>query len=304
VTPRFCAIKTLEKINGKPAAEFWKELNQPNAIAPFTDTDVKRIAALPAAEQVEEVRKELMRRNPAFDGVVEPTFEKDAVIGLKFSTLHVTDISPVRALTGLRTLESENFTRGKGVLADLSPLKGMALERLNYAGTRVSDISPLKGMRLKVLLAMNTDVSDLTPLQGMPLRHLDLHGSLGVTSIEVLEEMPLEYLNLTSLKVADLSVLRGMMSLRYLNLARTPVADLAPVKDLKLRELSIQYTKVSDLSPLQGMELSKILLTPKNITKGLDLIRDMKSLKTIGITATRFWPAAEFWERYDKGEFK
>jgi formylglycine-generating enzyme required for sulfatase activity len=40
----------------------------PSAFAPFTDADVKRIAALPAAEQVEEVRKELMRRNPGFDG--------------------------------------------------------------------------------------------------------------------------------------------------------------------------------------------------------------------------------------------
>jgi hypothetical protein len=30
----------------------------------------------------------------------------------------------------------------------------------------------------------------------------------------------------------------------------------------------------------------------------------MKSLKTIGIDWNRAWPAAEFWDRYDKGEFK
>ena len=32
----------------------------------------------------------------------------------------------------------------------------------------------------------------------------------------------------------------------------------------------------------------------------------MKSLKTIGIgwQNDKAWPAAEFWERYDKGEFK
>ena len=35
----------------------------PAAIAPFTDADVKRISALPAAQQIEEVRKELIRRN-------------------------------------------------------------------------------------------------------------------------------------------------------------------------------------------------------------------------------------------------
>jgi hypothetical protein len=56
--------------------------------------------------------------------------------------------------------------------------------------------------------------------------------------------------------------------------------------------------------PLQGLPLEDIRLTPKNITKGLGILRDMKSLKTIGIGADQAWPAAEFWERYDKGEFK
>jgi hypothetical protein len=52
------------------------------------------------------------------------------------------------------------------------------------------------------------------------------------------------------------------------------------------------------------MPLEEIRLTPKNITKGVDILRDMKSLKTIGISANQIWPAAKFWERYDKGEFK
>ena len=52
------------------------------------------------------------------------------------------------------------------------------------------------------------------------------------------------------------------------------------------------------------MPLEDIRLTPKNITQGLDILRDMKSLKTIGIDWKQAWPAAEFWERYDKGEFK
>ena len=54
------------------------------------------------------------------------------------------------------------------------------------------------------------------------------------------------------------------------------------------------------------MELEDIRLTPKNITQGLDILRDMESLKTIGISYAGLpvWPAAEFWARYDKGEFK
>jgi hypothetical protein len=58
------------------------------------------------------------------------------------------------------------------------------------------------------------------------------------------------------------------------------------------------------VTPLQGMPLEMISLTPKNITRGLDILRDMKSLKSIGLRYNQRWPAAEFWQRYDKGEFK
>jgi hypothetical protein len=73
---------------------------------------------------------------------------------------------------------------------------------------------------------------------------------------------------------------------------------------MPLKNLSIHKTGVTDLRPLQGMELEEIYLTPKNIIQGLEILRSMKSLKTIGIDYNRAWPAAEFWERYDKGEFK
>lgn len=52
------------------------------------------------------------------------------------------------------------------------------------------------------------------------------------------------------------------------------------------------------------MELGEILLTPKNITQGLEILRAMKSLKIIGITYVEAWPAAEFWKKHDAGEFK
>ena len=65
-----------------------------------------------------------------------------------------------------------------------------------------------------------------------------------------------------------------------------------------------RLTASTDLTPLQGMPLEDMRLPPNNITKGLDILRDTKSLKTIGIRAGKAWPAAEFWERCDKGEFK
>jgi len=68
--------------------------------------------------------------------------------------------------------------------------------------------------------------------------------------------------------------------------------------------LRIENTSITDLTALQGMPLEDIRLTPKKITRGLDILRDMESLKTIGVSYNQAWPAAEFWERYDKGEFK
>ena len=72
-----------------------------------------------------------------------------------------------------------------------------------------------------------------------------------------------------------------------------------------LRALDLEDTGVTDLSPLQGMTLGDIRIPAKNITQGLDVLRAMKSLNTIGIDhRDQFWPADKFWDRYDKGEFK
>jgi hypothetical protein len=68
--------------------------------------------------------------------------------------------------------------------------------------------------------------------------------------------------------------------------------------------LYVDAPGITDLTPLEGLPLEDIRLTPKNITKGLKGLRDLKSLKTIGLSHYQAWSAAEFWERYHKGEFK
>ena len=116
------------------------------AVAPFTDADVQRIAALPAAEQVEEVRKELIRRNPGFDGKMETKIEDGVVTEFRIVTDQVTDIAPIRVFNALRVLDcSGTWTptaQPNGLLADLTPLEGMnlaALTHLDLSDTKVSD---------------------------------------------------------------------------------------------------------------------------------------------------------------------
>jgi formylglycine-generating enzyme required for sulfatase activity/serine/threonine protein kinase len=293
------------------------------AVAPFTDADVQRIAALPAAEQVEEVRKELMRRNHGFDGKMEmeTKIEGGVVAELKIVTDKVTDIIPIRVWSSLRVLDCSGTHTGQpnGLLADVTRLKGMnlaALRNLNLSNTQVGDAG----------LAQFKDCKALTNLYLARTQVTDA----GLAFFKDCKNLTRLFLDHTSITDAGLPHLKGSKKLTGLSLASTQVTDaglahfkecknllrlyvdntqvgdagLAQVKGMPLRTLTIYNTGITDLTPLQGMPLEEIRLTPKNITRGLDILRHMKSLKTIGISWTQFWPAAEFWDRYDKGEFK
>jgi hypothetical protein len=74
---------------------------------------------------------------------------------------------------------------------------------------------------------------------------------------------------------------------------------------MPLATVHCEHTLVADLSPLKGMNLTEVAITPKNITKGMDVIRQMKSLKTIvsGTREKEYFQPDEFWKRYDAGEF-
>ena len=45
-------------------------------------------------------------------------------------------------------------------------------------------------------------------------------------------------------------------------------------------------------------------MTPRTVTRGIDVLREMESLKTIALSAERKFTPEEFWKRYDAGEFK
>ena len=312
---------------------------------------------LPPAEQVEEVRKELTKRNPGFDGSMTPKIEGAVVTELFINGKSVTDLLPVRALVSLKVLSCVD-----GPLSDLSPLEGMPLVSLDVGGTKVKDLSPLEGMPLASLHLKSAQVSDLGPLEGMPLTNLSLWrcsqvrdlkplagmplarlnlylcpvqdleplqgmpltslylaACVQVDDLTPLEGMPLTELNLDNTQVRNLESLKGMpltelstwkcyrlgdieplkgMGLTYLGLADCPqVKDLEPLTGMPLKRLRIENTGASDLSPLRGMPLESILLTRRNITRGLDILRGMNSLKIIGTEFEQNLSAAEFWER-------
>jgi serine/threonine protein kinase len=336
----------------------------------FSDAEVQRIAALPAPEKVEEVRKELIRNNPGFDGKMERKIEGGVVTELRFVTDKVTNIAAIRVFDALRVLDcsgTEPNYEPKGQLADLTPLISMnlmGLTHLNLANTKVTDegmvnfkaCKNLTHLRLertqvgdaglihfqdcKALTHLNlnaTKVSDewLAHLDCKNLTYLHVDGTLvgdvglaylkdckiltdlslaftrvsdaGLIHFKECKALTRLYLDATQVSDAGLAHLKDFKNLKHLHLDRTQVGDagLAHLNGIPLRVLWINSTGITNLTPLQGMPLEDIRLTPQNITtRSLDILRAMKSLKTIGIDWNQVWPAAKFWERYDKGEFK
>jgi hypothetical protein len=207
-----------------------------------------------AEEQVKAVVARLKESNPEFDGTVVPTIENGVVTELRFSTVEVKDISPVRALPGLKSLVCAGI-EGAGKLADLSPLRGMQLRALACNNTQVVDLAPLRGMRLKELYFQHTRVRELAPLTGMPLEHL----------------------NCSHTRVADLTPLKGM-KLISLYLDGTKVADLSPLKGMPLRTLNLRGF---DLQPNRDGALLRSLdrLEEINSEPAADFLKNLDARK-------------------------
>src|SRR5687767_13800322 len=93
------------------------------------------------------------------------------------------------------------------------------------------------------------------------------------------------------------------MPLRQLSLSGTPVSDLAPLKGMKLAELYVSEPK-ADLAPLAGMPLETVGLPDVSTVVNIDVLRDTKTLQWVRPPSSKPLPAAEFWERYDAGEYR
>lgn len=210
----------------------------------------------------------------------------------KLEELHISGCGKLVTLEGLQGLKLRSLRFGltsyerPSQISDLSPLKDMPLQTLNIGATKVSDLSPLKGMPLKELLFSGPDwgpglITDLTPLAGLPLEKLQLTGT----------------------RARDLTPLKGMSSLRHLDLRFVKVDDISPLDGLQLSWLNMAGTDVTDISPLEGMRLEALTFSPGKIAKGMDVLRDIRSLRRISVERVGNLEPAKFWEKYDAGEF-
>jgi formylglycine-generating enzyme required for sulfatase activity/serine/threonine protein kinase len=214
----------------------------PDKIATYTTPEfqawLKSTQTMLAEAQIEEVSKKLVELNPGFDGKLTsfdlsspPRIKDGAVVELRFYTDHVTDLSPLRALTGLRMLLVQGNVSRKGRLSDLSPLQGLQLTTFECQDTQVADLSPLIGMPINSLNFSYTMVSSLDPIKEMKLTALWCRNTQ-IADLSILSPMPLKSLYCAAIPATNITALNSCKDLKALDIRAikfTP-ADLESLK--------------------------------------------------------------------------
>jgi PAS domain S-box-containing protein len=236
------------------------------------------VAVLSAAEQVKAVGARLKEVNPNFDGKVEPTIENGVVTRLAFSTDYVSDISPVRGLTKLRSLDCSGSDVGRGQLSDLSllSLRGLPLTHLRCIYSPISDLSSLREMKLSSLDLRHTNVSDadVRNLAGQKnLQWLSLWGTnvtdAGLKQLVGLKNLRWLSLQNTGITDVGLKELAGLFALTQLDLYAVPGVTDAGLEELAglkaLRHLDLRGTRVTDAGV---KKLASVLRSLKMVVPG------------------------------------
>lgn len=228
----------------------------------------------------------------------------------------------VEDLTPLKDMPLRSLILGSTPVKDITPLKGAPITKLHLTQTQVDNLKPLRELPKLQELALGTYLHDgIADLRGLKLTLLYLDSSK-VKDISFLEEMPLTQLSLRHTEVGDLSplqktklewlILDGCKHVKDLSpLRQLPITvlscngceqikDLTPLENLKLTQLQIAgCPQVTDLTTLKKMKLTEINFTPKYVTQGIEVIRQMESLNNICGLSPK-----DFWQKYDAGEFK
>ncbi len=178
-------------------------------------------------------------------------------------------------------------------VADLEPLRGMALRELVISRTKVTDLRPIEGMPLDWLHLRGTSVKDLSVLRGMPLVNLWLNDCTELTDLSPLAEAK----KLTRLFLPpnpkSIEFLRALPKLISIDFSQNSVRDKTAaefwreydtqswanalrasgtkINVLKLLpdgtwEVDIPDPKFSDLSLLRGAPISNLRIAQSAVT--------------------------------------
>ncbi|MGL4424337.1 MAG: protein kinase domain-containing protein, partial [Gemmataceae bacterium] len=190
--------------------------------SPLDPAWAARVKALPPEAQIEELRQELVRRNPFFDGKFKHEIRENRVYGLNFGTLDLEDIRPLVVCQKLQFLlinpPRDNLAQ-LGRLEDVSPIAELKqLETLTVSCQKATDFSMLDVSKYRLLTLIRSQVGDSSFLQQLPL------------------EMDL------------------------LHISSSSIIDLPPMKGRKFKKMLLHESRISDLEPLRGTKIELLFI--------------------------------------------
>ncbi len=193
---------------------------------------------------------------------------------------------PITDLIVLGKLPLEQLEMVATGPGDLQHLRGLKLRSINvHPGltTRMMiDLSPLRGMPLEKFSALGFDTLVLKPLEGAPITELSLNSSR-IKDLLPVRHMPLTVILLGGAEVSDISPLRNLPLVR-IDLIRSNVRDVSPLAECKALE------SIGLPAGARGVEALRKLPNVKRI-----------SFEWVaGKSGPPSLTAEEFWAQFDK----
>ncbi len=208
----------------------------------------------------------------------ESVGEEDGVV----NSNSVSDLSPLRHLA----LERLNLEYNNNI-SDISAVSEMTeLIRLRLAGNSLKDISPVAGLtNLRLLTLDNNSISDISQIAGLTnLRWLYL-GNNSLSNISALAGLKnLTWLQINDNIVSDISAMEGLAKLERLDFSNNAIWDISAVEGLaKLERLGLSNNSISDIFATAGLTNLELLVLEMNAISDISPVAGLTNLKWLNL---------------------
>ncbi len=197
----------------------------------------------------------------------------------------ITDLSLLAKMKNLKEvcLCNQNIT-------DISPLKGLPIEKLYLSGNQISDFSVLKTLKeLRVLFIVDNPISVLPDISGLNhLISLNLSGNV-YENLDFLNNSTVGYLDIRNviIKNNDFSVLPKLLNLTKLGSADNQPAFYEELPKIRqLTELGIWGYREKNLSIISSLPNLKRLFVSGDSVNSLSGIEKAPNLRQLHIDGT------------------
>lgn len=210
-----------------------------------------------------------------------------SLIWLLLGLQHITDVSPLSALTNLQFL-SFNECR---TLVDISSLATLTnLTKFSIFHNEVRDIGCVANMtNLTYLNIASNPISDFSPLRGLSQLTELVIGEATASDISAVSGLTkLQFLTVIMSNVSDVSAIAQLRDLIYLNLSFNQIPNIDSMKNCtRMRRLDLSDNQIQDISALQALQDLEVVELYNNKVVNIKPLVDNSGVAAGDIVALR-----------------